>query len=203
MARPPEGERAPRCGHAAGTGVAVPGELDAHPQPIRISADGRRARAHPRFPDGRDLDRRCLAPARADDDAGPGRAALPGMTTLAIPSMMALDCPDGAADRLASTCSISLNGDSELIVMTAGGMPAWSLLQATRPAGAAGGRCRHLLRQPHGRPVGAAASSMELAVQVRTDLMSPGHRSPGASPRRSRISPCIFATARRTASCSA
>src|ERR1700741_2524121 len=43
------------------------------------------------------------------------------MTALAIPSMMALIAPIGLLTRLGS--------DSELIVMTAGGMPPWSLLK--------------------------------------------------------------------------
>src|SRR5215475_3115324 len=53
------------------------------------------------------------------------------MTTLAIPSMMALIAP--IALLIASIHVINrLNGDSELIVMAAGGMPTWSLL---RPLG--------------------------------------------------------------------
>jgi len=53
------------------------------------------------------------------------------MTTLAIPSMMALIAP--IALLIASIHVLNrLNGDSELIVMAAGGMPAWSLL---RPLG--------------------------------------------------------------------
>ena len=50
------------------------------------------------------------------------------MTTLAIPSMMGLISP--IALLIASIHVLNrLNGDSELIVMTAGGMPAWSLLK--------------------------------------------------------------------------
>src|SRR5947207_15442641 len=50
------------------------------------------------------------------------------MTALAIPSMMALIAP--IALLIASIHVLNrLNGDSELIVMTAGGMPAWSLLK--------------------------------------------------------------------------
>src|SRR5438552_18391618 len=53
------------------------------------------------------------------------------MTVLAIPSMMALIAP--IALLIAAIYVVNrLNGDSELIVMTAGGMPAWSLL---RPLG--------------------------------------------------------------------
>jgi lipopolysaccharide export system permease protein len=91
------------------------------------------------------------------------------MTTLAIPSMLALIAPIAL---LISTIHVlnKLNGDSELIVATAGGMPVWALL---KPLGAlalivalgvavvnnlAGPWSQKLLR--------------ELAVLVRTDLMS-------------------------------
>src|SRR5262249_31941630 len=50
------------------------------------------------------------------------------MTTLAIPSMMALIAP--IALLIAAIHVLNrLNSDSELIVMTGGGMPAWSLLK--------------------------------------------------------------------------
>src|SRR5262245_1628589 len=50
------------------------------------------------------------------------------ITLLAIPTMMALIAP--IALLLASIHVLhKLSGDSELIVMTAGGMPAWSLLK--------------------------------------------------------------------------
>ena len=79
------------------------------------------------------------------------------MTTLAIPSMMALIAP--IALLIASIHVLNrLNGDSELIVMTAGGMPAWSLLKPLATAGVSG-VARHRLREPRGGPVGAAASS--------------------------------------------
>ncbi len=51
-----------------------------------------------------------------------------GITALALPSMMALIAP--IALLLASIHVLhKLSGDSELIIMTAGGMPAWSLLK--------------------------------------------------------------------------
>jgi lipopolysaccharide export system permease protein len=51
-----------------------------------------------------------------------------GMTSLAIPSLIAFIAP--MALLIASIHVLNkLNGDSELIVMTAGGMPAWSLLK--------------------------------------------------------------------------
>jgi lipopolysaccharide export system permease protein len=50
------------------------------------------------------------------------------MTTLAIPSMMALIAP--IALLIAAIHVLNrLNGDSELIVMTAGGAPVWWLLK--------------------------------------------------------------------------
>src|SRR5882724_6674613 len=50
------------------------------------------------------------------------------MTTLAIPSMMALISP--IALLIASIHVLNrLNGDSELIIMSAGGMPSWALLK--------------------------------------------------------------------------
>jgi lipopolysaccharide export system permease protein len=51
-----------------------------------------------------------------------------GMTLLAIPSLLAFIAP--IALLIASIHVLNrLNGDSELIVMTAGGMPVWSLLK--------------------------------------------------------------------------
>ncbi len=51
-----------------------------------------------------------------------------GMTTLAIPSLIAFIAP--VALLIASIHVLNkLNGDSELIVMTAGGMPVWSLVK--------------------------------------------------------------------------
>src|SRR6185503_5683599 len=91
------------------------------------------------------------------------------MTTLAIPSMMALIAP--IALLIASIHVLNrLNGDSELIVMAAGGMPAWSLL---RPLGllalvvAIGISFVNHVAGPW-----AQQKLLELAVQVRTDLMA-------------------------------
>jgi len=91
------------------------------------------------------------------------------MTTLAIPSMMALIAP--IALLIASIHVLNrLNGDSELIVMTAGGMPAWSLLKplATLALLAAVGiaAVNHLVGP------WAQHKLRELAVQVRSDLMA-------------------------------
>jgi lipopolysaccharide export system permease protein len=92
-----------------------------------------------------------------------------GMTTLAIPSLLAFIAP--IALLLASIHVLNrLNGDSELIIMTAGGMPAWSLL---KPLGilallvAVGvGAVNHLAGPWSQRRL------KELVVQVRTDFMS-------------------------------
>ena len=50
------------------------------------------------------------------------------MTTLAIPSMLALIAPIALLIACIHVLN-RLNGDSELIVMTAGGAPVWSLLK--------------------------------------------------------------------------
>jgi lipopolysaccharide export system permease protein len=91
------------------------------------------------------------------------------MTTLAIPAMMALIAP--IALLIASIHVLNkLNGDSELIVMTAGGMPAWSLV---KPLGllavlvALG-----IAFVNHAAGPWAQRRLKELAVQVRTDLMA-------------------------------
>ena len=91
------------------------------------------------------------------------------MTTLAIPSMMALIAP--IALLIASIHVLNrLNGDSELIVMTAGGMPVWSLL---KPFGllallvSLGVAFVNHVAGPW-----AQQKLKELAVQVRTDLMA-------------------------------
>jgi lipopolysaccharide export system permease protein len=91
------------------------------------------------------------------------------MTTLAIPSMLALIAP--IALLIASIHVLNrVNGDSELIVMTAGGMPVWSLL---KPLGllalvvAIGVSFVNHVANPW-----AQRKLMELAVQVRTDLMA-------------------------------
>ena len=113
------------------------------------------------------------------------------MTTLAIPSMMALIAP--IALLIASIHVLNrLNGDSELIVMAAGGMPTWSLLKPLATAGTSGvaGRSRFV---NHVAGPWAQQKLKELAVQVRTDLMaqviqpwrftSPGSQAHGAYPR--------------------
>ncbi len=91
------------------------------------------------------------------------------MTALAIPAMMALIAPIGLL--IASIHVLNrLNTDSELIVMTAGGMPSWSLL---KPLGllalvvALGiSMVNHF--------VGPWSQRLlkDMAVQVRTDLMA-------------------------------
>jgi lipopolysaccharide export system permease protein len=91
------------------------------------------------------------------------------MTTLAIPSMMALIAP--IALLIASIHVLNrLNSDSELIVMTSGGMPAWSLI---KPFGALAllvsigvGLVNHVAGP------WSQQKLRELAVQVRTDLMA-------------------------------
>jgi len=91
------------------------------------------------------------------------------MTTLAIPSMMALIAP--IALLIASIHVLNrLNSDSELIVMAAGGTPAWSLI---KPLGvlailvAIG-----IAMVNHVVGPWAQQKLRELAVQVRTDLMA-------------------------------
>jgi lipopolysaccharide export system permease protein len=91
------------------------------------------------------------------------------MTTLAIPSMMALIAP--IALLIASIHVLNrLSGDSELIVMTAGGMPAWSLLKPLMLLAlltALGVSSVNHLAGPW-----AQRKLNELAIQVRTDLMA-------------------------------
>jgi lipopolysaccharide export system permease protein len=91
------------------------------------------------------------------------------MTALAIPSMLALIAP--IALLIASIHVINrLNGDSELIVMTAGGMPAWSLLKPLAllafivSLGISGVN--------HWVGPWSQTKLKDLAVQVRTDLMA-------------------------------
>src|SRR5215831_2077725 len=91
------------------------------------------------------------------------------MTGLAIPTMLAVIAP--IALLLAAIHVLNkLNGDSELIVMTAGGMPVWSLL---KPLGflallvALGVALVNHVAGPW-----AQRTLKELAVQVRTDLMT-------------------------------
>src|ERR1700674_326719 len=87
------------------------------------------------------------------------------MTTLAIPSMMALIAP--IALLIASIHVLNrLNGDSELIVMTAGRMPAWSLLKPLTLLAlltALGVSCVNHFAGPW-----AQRTLNELAIQVRT-----------------------------------
>jgi lipopolysaccharide export system permease protein len=91
------------------------------------------------------------------------------MTTLAIPSMMALIAP--IALLIASIHVLNrLGGDSELIVMTAGGMPVWALLKPLTLLAlltALGVSTVNHLAGPW-----AQRKLNELAIQVRTDLMS-------------------------------
>jgi lipopolysaccharide export system permease protein len=91
------------------------------------------------------------------------------MTTLAIPSMMALIAP--IALLIASIHVLNrLGGDSELIVMTAGGMPAWALLKPLALLAlltALGVSAVNHLAGPW-----AQRKLNELAIQVRTDLMA-------------------------------
>src|SRR6185312_4279565 len=91
------------------------------------------------------------------------------MTTLAIPSMMALIAP--IALLIASIHVLNrLNSDSELIVMAAGGMPAWALLKplATLALIISLG----IAFVNHAAGPWAQQTLRELSVQVRTDLMA-------------------------------
>jgi lipopolysaccharide export system permease protein len=91
------------------------------------------------------------------------------ITVLAIPSMMALIAPIAL---LIATIHVlnRLNGDSELIVMSAGGMPTWSLLKPLATLaflvsiGIAG--VNHLVGP------WAQTKLKEMIVQVRSDLMA-------------------------------
>ena len=91
------------------------------------------------------------------------------MTTLAIPSMMALIAP--IALLIASIHVLNrLNSDSELIVMAAGGMPAWSLL---KPLGMLALLVSlGIAFVNHVAGPWAQQKLRELVVQVRTDLMA-------------------------------
>ena len=91
-----------------------------------------------------------------------------GMTSLAIPGLLAFIAP--VALLIASIHVLNkLNGDSELIVMTAGGMPVWSLL---KPLGLlallvslAVAAVNHVAGPWSQRKL------KDLVVQVRTDFM--------------------------------
>lgn len=91
------------------------------------------------------------------------------MTTLAIPSMMALIAP--IALLIASIHVLNrLGGDSELIVMTAGGMPAWSLLKPLTLLALL--TALGVATVNHVAGPWAQRKLNELAIQVRTDLMA-------------------------------
>jgi lipopolysaccharide export system permease protein len=91
------------------------------------------------------------------------------MTTLAIPAMTALIAPIGLLIAAIHVLN-RLSTDSELIVMTAGGMPPWSLLKPLALlaliAGLGISTVNHF--------VGPWSQRMlkDLVVQVRTDLMA-------------------------------
>lgn len=91
------------------------------------------------------------------------------MTTLAIPAMLALIAP--VALLIASIHVLNrLNGDSELIVMAAGGMPAWSLL---KPLGLLAIVVSiGIAFVNHAAGPWTQRKLKELALQVRTDLMA-------------------------------
>jgi lipopolysaccharide export system permease protein len=92
-----------------------------------------------------------------------------GMTALAIPVMLAIIAP--IALLIASIHVLNrLSADSELIVMTAGGMPVWALL---KPLGylalavALGVACVNHVVGPWSQRL-----LRDLAIEVRTDLMA-------------------------------
>ena len=92
-----------------------------------------------------------------------------GMTALAIPAMLAIIAPIAL---LIATLHVlnKLNGDSELIVMTAGGMPVWALLKPLGLLALLVAIGVSLVN--HWAGPWAQRRLKELAVQVRTDLMS-------------------------------
>ena len=92
-----------------------------------------------------------------------------GMTTLAIPAMLAIIAPIAL---LIATLHVlnKLSGDSELIVMTAGGMPVWALLKPLGVLALLVAIGVSLVN--HWAGPWAQRRLKELAVQVRTDLMS-------------------------------
>jgi lipopolysaccharide export system permease protein len=91
------------------------------------------------------------------------------MTALAIPAMLAIIAP--IALLIAAIHVLNrLSGDSELIVMTAGGMPVWALL---KPLGALALLVAiGISIVNHGVGPWAQRRLKELAMLVRTDLMS-------------------------------
>lgn len=91
------------------------------------------------------------------------------MTTLAIPTLMAMIAP--VALLIAAIHVINrLNGDSELIVMTSGGMPAWALLKPLSALALLVGLGIAVVN--HALGPWAQQKLRALAVEVRTDLMS-------------------------------
>lgn len=91
------------------------------------------------------------------------------MTSLAIPSMLALIAP--LALLIAAIHVLNrLNGDSELIVMTAGGMPVWALLKPL--AALALLVSIGVAFVNHVAGPWSQQKLRELIVQVRTDLMA-------------------------------
>jgi lipopolysaccharide export system permease protein len=91
------------------------------------------------------------------------------MTTLAIPTLMAMIAP--VALLIAAIHVINrLNSDSELIVMTSGGMPAWALLKPLSALALLVSLGIAVVN--HALGPWAQQKLKALAVEVRTDLMS-------------------------------
>ena len=100
---------------------------------------------------------------------GQGTITFLKMTTLTVPTLMAFIAP--IAVLLASLQVMSrLNGDSELIVMTAGGAPAWRLLKPLLLLAVIA--ASFVLLNNH--VIGPSSQRLlrEYAVQIRTDLIS-------------------------------
>jgi lipopolysaccharide export system permease protein len=91
------------------------------------------------------------------------------MTTLAIPSMMALIAPIALAIAAIHVLN-RLNGDSELIVMTAGGMPTWALLKPLALLALVVSLGIAFVNHVAGP--WAQKTLRQLTMQVRTDLMA-------------------------------
>jgi lipopolysaccharide export system permease protein len=91
------------------------------------------------------------------------------MTTLALPSMLAVIAP--IALLIACIYVLTrLSGDSELIVMTSGGMPVWALL---KPLGLLALLVAMLVASVnHVLGPGSQRLLRDMAAQVRTDLMA-------------------------------
>ena len=90
------------------------------------------------------------------------------MTTLALPNLMALIAPVALLIALIHTLN-RLNGDSELIVLTASGATIWSVARPLLVLGA-DGRGRRVDRQPFRHAVEPARAARN-DVQMRTDLI--------------------------------